>query len=146
MGVRANLAATLALGAFDVVHGFEPGLPSLSSAALLEAETTTAATFFSTERIAVAAAQEPAREVPRPRRRAARHVRARRSSGPRSGIPGDYQTVPLGVDTEAFAPAAKRKLIVVELAPGQSAVARAVLRLLPTLPGLGGRARAHGAR
>ena len=53
MGVRANLAATLAIGAFDVVHGFEPGLPSLSSTALLEAETTTAATFFSTERIAV---------------------------------------------------------------------------------------------
>ena len=52
MGVRANLAATLAIGDFDVVHGFEPGLPSLSSAALLEAETTTAATFLSTERIA----------------------------------------------------------------------------------------------
>ena len=46
MGVRANLAATLALGAFDVVHGFEPRLPSLLQMAPLEAETTTAATFF----------------------------------------------------------------------------------------------------
>ena len=53
VGVRANLTATLALGHFDIVHGFEPGLPSLSSTALLEAETTTAATFLSTERIAV---------------------------------------------------------------------------------------------
>ena len=82
MGVRANLAATLALGAFDVVHGFEPGLPSLSSTALLEAETTTAATFFSTERIAIAAAQEPAGEVPRPGRRAPRHV----GGGGRAGL------------------------------------------------------------
>ena len=50
-------------------------------------------------------------------------------------FPGDYETIPLGVDSTAFAPTAKRKVIVVELAPGQSAVARAVLRLLPTLPG-----------
>src|SRR5690242_10445163 len=30
VGVRANLTVALALGDFDVVHGFEPGLPSLS--------------------------------------------------------------------------------------------------------------------
>src|SRR5262245_44240630 len=53
VGVRANLTAILSLGGFDVVHGFEPGLPSISSRALIEAETTTAATFLSTERIAV---------------------------------------------------------------------------------------------
>src|SRR5712691_4151982 len=28
VGVRANLAVALAAGGFDVVHGFEPGLPS----------------------------------------------------------------------------------------------------------------------
>ena len=134
MGVRANLAATLALGAFDVVHGFEPGLPSLSSTALLEAETTTAATFFSTERIAIA---------PRKNQRAKFLARVDALLGTSEAAveraseryPGDYQTIPLGIDTEVFAPARKRKLIVVELAPGQSAVARAVLRLLPTVPG-----------
>ncbi len=134
MGVRANLAATLSLGAFDVVHGFEPGLPSLSSAALIEAETTTAATFFSTERIAIA---------PRKNQRAKFLARVDALLGTSEAAieraseryPGDYQTVPLGIDPEEFAPATKRKLIVVELAPGQSAVARAVLRLLPTLPG-----------
>ncbi len=104
MGVRANLAATLALGAFDVVHGFEPGLSSLSSAALLEAETTTAATFLSTERIA----------VPPPRRTSARSSspastrcsapRRRRSTRASERFPGDYETIPLGVDTSAFAP------------------------------------------
>jgi predicted metal-dependent phosphoesterase TrpH/glycosyltransferase involved in cell wall biosynthesis len=133
MGVRANLAASLAIGAFDVVHGFEPGLPSLSSAALLEAETSTAATFFSTERIAV---------PPRKNQRAKLLARVDALLGTSAGaieraserFPGDYETIPLGVDTSTFAPAAKRQLIVVELAPGQSAVARAVLRLLRSLP------------
>ena len=134
MGVRANLAATLAIGAFDVVHGFEPGLPSLSAAALLEAESTTAATFLSTERIAV---------PPRKNQRAKFLARVDVLLGTSDAaieraserFPGDYETIPLGVDSTAFAPTAKRKVIVVELAPGQSAVARAVLRLLPTLPG-----------
>ena len=134
MGVRANLAATLAIGAFDVVHGFEPGLPSLSSAALLEAETTTAATFLATERIAV---------HPRKHQRAKFLARVDALLGTSDAaieraselFPGDYEAIPLGVDTSAFAPASKRKLIIVELAPGQSAVARAVLRNLPTLPG-----------
>ena len=134
MGVRANLAATLAIGAFDVVHGFEPGISSLSSAALLEAETTTAATFFSTERIAV---------PPRKNQRAKLLARVDALLGTSSEsveraserFPGDYQTIPLGVDCSMFAPSVKRKLIVAELAPGQSAVARALLRLLPALPG-----------
>ena len=134
MGVRANLAVTLALGAFDVVHGFEPGLPSLSSAALLEAETTTAATFLSAERIAV---------PPRKNQRAKFLARVDALLGTSAGaveraaerFPGDYQTIPLGVDTDEFAPSVKLNTIVVELAPGQSAVARAVLRLLPSLPG-----------
>jgi predicted metal-dependent phosphoesterase TrpH len=134
MGVRANLAQTLRIGDFDVVHGFEPGLPSLSAAALLEAETTTTATFFATERIAV---------PPRKNQRAKFLARVDALLGTSDEaiaraserFPGDYQLIPLGVDTGAFAPAAKQRLIVVELAPGQSAIAKAVLRLLPTLPG-----------
>ena len=39
VGARANLSLALALGHFDVVHGFEPGLPSLSYLALRDAET-----------------------------------------------------------------------------------------------------------
>src|SRR6476646_3993684 len=34
VGVRANLSLALAQGRFDVVHGFEPALPSLSYLAL----------------------------------------------------------------------------------------------------------------
>ena len=50
MGVRASVAT--AAGDFDVVHGFDPGVPGLSYVALLEAETTTAATFVDPERFA----------------------------------------------------------------------------------------------
>src|SRR6184192_489325 len=51
VGVRANLAVALAAGQFDVVHGFEPGLPSLSYLALRHADALTVATFFSPERL-----------------------------------------------------------------------------------------------
>src|SRR5436190_2203484 len=51
VGVRANLAVALAGGRFDVVHGFEPGLPSLSYLALRDAAALTVATFFSPERL-----------------------------------------------------------------------------------------------
>src|SRR5579871_4215048 len=51
VGVRANLATALAGGRFDVVHGFEPALPSLSYLALRDSGALTAATFFSPERL-----------------------------------------------------------------------------------------------
>src|SRR6266540_4144515 len=51
VGARANLALALALGRFDVVHGFEPGLPSLSYLALRDAQALTVATFLSAERL-----------------------------------------------------------------------------------------------
>src|SRR5439155_4575619 len=51
VGVRANLSLALATGRYDVVHGFEPGLPSLSYLALREAEALAVATFLSAERL-----------------------------------------------------------------------------------------------
>src|SRR5438105_6237002 len=51
VGVRANLSLALALGRFDVVHGFEPGLPSLSYLALRDTEALTVASFFSRDRL-----------------------------------------------------------------------------------------------
>src|SRR2546423_12146288 len=61
VGVRANLAIALAAGGFDVVHGFEPGLPSLSYLALRDAASLTVATFFSPERLSYPPAR-PRRE------------------------------------------------------------------------------------
>jgi hypothetical protein len=51
VGARANLELALALGRFDVVHGFEPGLPSLSYLALRDADSLAVATFLSPERL-----------------------------------------------------------------------------------------------
>src|ERR1700693_3028757 len=51
VGVRANLAVALAAGRFDVVHGFEPGLPSLAYLALRESGALGVATFLSPERL-----------------------------------------------------------------------------------------------
>src|SRR5918912_282652 len=52
VGVRANLALALARGGFDVVHGFEPALPSLAYLALRDAQALAVASFFSPERLA----------------------------------------------------------------------------------------------
>src|SRR5437870_10378608 len=51
VGVRANLSLALAQGRFDVVHGFEPGLPSLSYLALRESGALGVATFSSPDRL-----------------------------------------------------------------------------------------------
>src|SRR5205809_1072540 len=51
VGARANLSLALSLGRFDVVHGFEPGLPSLSYLALRDAQALAVATFLSPERL-----------------------------------------------------------------------------------------------
>ncbi len=65
VAVRANLRLALAHGRFDVVHGFEPGLPSLSYLALTSTHALTAATFFSVDRLGY-----PARRSRRDRLRA----------------------------------------------------------------------------
>src|SRR3954463_3988394 len=51
VGVQANLRQALAPGAFDVVHGFEPGLPSLSYLALRDSAALAVATFVSANRL-----------------------------------------------------------------------------------------------
>jgi hypothetical protein len=51
VGVRATVATALRQGDFDVVHGFDPGVPGLAYVALLEARTTTVATFVDPERL-----------------------------------------------------------------------------------------------
>ena len=82
VGVRANLVRALRAGRFDVVHGFEPALPSLSYLALREAESLAVATFFSPERLAYPpgprAARTAARQARHPARDLARRRRPRR--------------------------------------------------------------------
>ncbi len=51
VGVQANLRQALEQGSFDVVHGFDPGLPSLSYLALRDADSLAVATFTSANRL-----------------------------------------------------------------------------------------------
>ena len=72
---------------FDVVHGFEPGLPSLSYLALRDSAALTAATFFSPERLGYPPGRAQRERLLGARRRAPRHERGGRGRGGRS-LPG----------------------------------------------------------
>src|SRR5215210_5914990 len=134
VGMRANLSLALAQGDFDVVHGFEPGLPSLSYLALREADALALATFSSPERLGYPPARsQRERLLGRIDALLALSERARAAAAVR--FPGDYRLVSPGVDAELFRPAEKRRLIVVELRPNERAAARGVLRELRALPG-----------
>ena len=134
VGVRANLTLALARGHYDVVHGFEPGLPSLSYLALTSTHALTAATFFSPDRLSY-----PPRRSRRDRLRA--RVDALLATSPATAdaaaerFEGDYTLIPLGVDSALFRPGPKRNVIALELEPRGRTTTRAVARLLRELPG-----------
>ena len=129
VAVRANLRLALTRGQFDVVHGFEPGLPSLSYLALTSTHALTAATFFSVDRLGY-----PARRSRRDRLRA--RVDALLATSDQTAqaaaerFEGDYRVIPLGVDLDRFQPSPKRDLIVIELEAAGRLTTRALLRLL----------------
>ena len=133
VAVRANLRLALTHGRFDVVHGFEPGLPSLSYLALTSTHALTAATFFSVDRLGY-----PARRSRRDRLRAridallATSEETAMAAGER--FEGDYGVIPLGVDLGLFRPARKRQLLVIELEAAGRSTTRALLRFLEDAP------------
>jgi predicted metal-dependent phosphoesterase TrpH len=133
VGVRANLALALARGDFDVVHGFEPGLPSLSYLALRDTRSLAVATFFSPDRLGY-----PPGRTQRKRLLARIDALLSTSVGTASAadvrFPGEYHIVPLGVDTGVFAPGDKRKLAVCEWRVGERALTRAVISVFKELP------------
>src|SRR5205814_2125291 len=113
VGVRANLAVALAGGRFDVVHGFEPGLPSLSYLALRHADALTVATFFSPERLSYPPGRaQRARLLGRLDALLATSEETADAAAVR--FPGTYALVPLGVDLERHAAGRKSKTVVVE--------------------------------
>jgi hypothetical protein len=132
VGVQANLRQALALG-FDVVHGFEPGLPSLSYLALRDADALTVATFVSPNRLGYPPARS-AREKLLGRIDALLALSEEVRDAAEERWPGDYRLMSPGVDTTLFAPAKKRKTIVLELRPNERVVARTVMHALRELP------------
>ena len=129
VGVRANLTLALRRGRFDVVHGVEPGLPSLSYVALTSADTLTAATFFSAERLGY-----PARRSRRDRLRI--RVDALLATSEETMVAaaqrfdGDYRLIPIGVDTAVFHPRKKRPVIALELEIAGRPATRSLIRSL----------------
>src|SRR5918999_1001519 len=134
VGVRANLSLALQLGRFDVVHGFEPGLPSLSYLALREAPALTVASFLSPERLAY-----PPGRAQRDRLLARLDALVATSEETAEAaalrFPGQFHVVPEGVDPELFRPGRRRKLIVLEWRPNERGLVRGALRELTSLPG-----------
>ena len=134
VGVRANLTLALARGRFDVVHGFEPGLPSLSYLALRDTRSLTVAGFLSTERIAYPPARSR-RERLLGRTDALLATDEEIAAVAKERFPGDYRLLPEGVDTDLFRPGKKRRLIAAEWRSTERAVARSLIRVLRELDG-----------
>ncbi|HEX7254819.1 MAG TPA: glycosyltransferase [Gaiellaceae bacterium] len=134
VGVRANLALALSRGGYDVVHGFEPGLPSLSYVALRDNRALSVASFFSPERLSY-----PPGKTQRDRLLARIDVllAASRETAAAAALrfPGDYRLMPLGIDTELFHPVEKRDVIVCEWRPGERLLTKALFSIMKELPG-----------
>jgi predicted metal-dependent phosphoesterase TrpH len=134
VGARAALTIALARGRYDLVHGFEPGLPSLSYLALRHARTIAVASFFSAERLAYPPGKAH-------RERLLGRIDALLAASPEVAaaaaerFPGDYRVISPGVDPTLFHPGRKRKLIVLEWRGLERPLARSVIRMLDELPG-----------
>jgi hypothetical protein len=134
VGVQANLRQALAQGNYDVVHGFDPGVPSLSYLALRDTDALAVATFTSANRLGYPPARSQ-REKLLARLDALVALSDDVRDAAEERFPGDYRVLSPGVDTTLFAPAQKQKTIVVELRPNERVVARGIVRSLRELPG-----------
>jgi hypothetical protein len=134
VGWRANLTIALARGRYDVVHGFEPGLPSLSYLALRSSQTISVASFFSPDRLGYPPGRAQREKLlGRIDALVASSDEVAEAAGER--FPGDYRIVSPGVDTQLFRPGRKERLIVLEWRGLERPIARAVIRTLDELPG-----------
>jgi predicted metal-dependent phosphoesterase TrpH len=134
VGVRASLSLALARGRFDVVHGFEPGLPSLSYLALRDSSALTAATFFSADRLGYPPGRaQRERLLGRIDALLATSEEVMEAAAVR--FPGRYELVPNGVDPELFAPAKKKQVVVLEWRQTERPLLRALVRELAEQPG-----------
>jgi predicted metal-dependent phosphoesterase TrpH len=134
VGVRANLALALARGRYDVVHGFEPGLPSLSYAALRDSVSLGVATFISAERVGYPPGTRQ-REKLLGRLDGLLATSERTAEAAAERFAGEYRIVSPGVDTTLFHPEEKSRTIVLELRQTSRPLARALMRELRTLDG-----------
>ncbi len=133
LGARTTLELALAGGDFEVVHGFEPGMPSLSYLALRDGKALAVASFLSARRLGYPPGKaQRERLLGRVDALVAASDRVAAAAAVR--FPGDYEIVPVGVDPELFRPEEKERLIVVEWAPPERQLVKAAIRTLRELP------------
>jgi predicted metal-dependent phosphoesterase TrpH len=114
------------------VHGFEPGLPSLSYLALRDADSLAVATFLSPERLGYPPGKaQRARLLGRIDALLATSEETAAAAAER--FPGDYRVVSEGVDLSLFEPLEKSRTIVLEWRQTERPLARAVLHELQEL-------------
>ncbi len=134
IGVRANLELALSRDRFDVIHGHEPGLPSLSYLALRDARALAVATFHSPERLGYPPGKKQ-RERLLGRLDALTAVSEEAAAAAAVRFPGDYTLLPRGVDLEIFRPGKPRPRFVLEWRPEELPRLRAAFRALAGLTG-----------
>jgi predicted metal-dependent phosphoesterase TrpH/glycosyltransferase involved in cell wall biosynthesis len=134
IGVRANLELALSTDSFDVLHGHEPGLPSLSYLALRDARALSVATFHSPERLAYPPGKKQ-RERLLSRIDALTAVGDETLAAARGRFPGDYQSLPYGIDLERLPETRPAKRFLFEWRADELPRARAALRELRELEG-----------
>jgi predicted metal-dependent phosphoesterase TrpH/glycosyltransferase involved in cell wall biosynthesis len=134
IGVRANLELALSRDRFDVVHGHEPGLPSLSYLALRDARGLAVATFHSPERLGYPPGKKQ-RDRLLARVDALTAVNEEAAAAAAGRFPGDYTLLPLGVDLDLVRPGKARARFVLEWRPEELPRLRAAFRALAELPG-----------
>ena len=134
VGVRANLSLALSRGGYDVVHGFEPGLPSLSYVALRDSRALSVASFFSPERLSYPPSKAQRGRL-LSRIDALLAVSPETAAAAATRFPGDFRLTPLGIDTELFHPVEKRDVIVCEWRPGERLLTKALFSVMKELPG-----------
>ena len=134
IGVRANLELALGADSFDVLHAHEPGLPSLSYLALRDSQAISVATFHSPERLAYPPSKKQ-RERLLSRIDGLTAVGEETLSAARARFPGDYQSLPYGIELDRIRASRPAERFLFEWRADELARGRAALRELRGLPG-----------
>jgi predicted metal-dependent phosphoesterase TrpH len=134
IGVRANLELALGADSFDVLHAHEPGLPSLSYLALRNSQAISVATFHSPERLAYPPSKKQ-RERLLSRIDGLTAVGEETLSAARARFPGDYQSLPYGIELDRIRASRPAERFLFEWRADELARGRAALRELRGLPG-----------
>jgi predicted metal-dependent phosphoesterase TrpH len=134
IGVRANLELALGADSFDVLHAHEPGLPSLSYLALRDARALSVATFHSPDRLAYPPGKKQ-RERLLSRTDGLTAVGDDTLAAARTRFPGDYRTLPEGIELDGFRETKPAQRFLYEWRADELPRGRAALRELRAHPG-----------